>query len=78
MKPDNNNSITISKLSKEKVIKRDDINKYKGNKLKIFKDKQKNDNSLKYKDNNLFNLKISLKKRFGNSKSFLYLCDVKL
>ena len=69
MKPDNNNSITISKLSKEKVIKRDDINKYEGNKLKIFKDKQKNDNSSKYKDNNLFNLKISLEKRFGNSNS---------
>ena len=56
LKQDNSNSITISKLTKEKVIKRDNINKE--NKIK---DKQKNDNLSNY--NNV------IEKKFESSNS---------
>ena len=56
LKQDNSNSIIISKLTKEKVIKRDNINKE--NKIK---DKQKNDNLLNYNN--------AIEKKFESSNS---------
>ena len=56
LKQDNSNSITISKLTKEKVIKRDNINKE--NKIK---DKQKNDN--------LSNFNNGIEKKLESSNS---------